>query len=101
MHLSHSREDEESTMTTQHPRKSSDSKSSESEERQPHRSGQEYEYGETPETGLGDAGVGTDPDRQNARHAPRSGTHLEPVVDDQPAEKSRPRSRGRTAGGNN
>jgi hypothetical protein len=35
--------------------------------RVPHRSGQEYEYGETPETGLADAGVGADPDRACAR----------------------------------
>jgi hypothetical protein len=39
-------------------------------ERHPHRSGQEYEYGETPETGLGGAGVGTDPDKQCAHHSP-------------------------------
>src|SRR5205085_8244493 len=43
-------------------------------ERHPHRSGQEYEYGETPETGLGGAGVGTDPETQCAHHSetPRS-----------------------------
>ncbi|HYB98423.1 MAG TPA: hypothetical protein VEC57_04740 [Candidatus Limnocylindrales bacterium] len=34
-----------------------------------HRSGQEYEYGETPETGLGGGGVGADPSKQNARHS--------------------------------
>lgn len=36
-------------------------------ERQPHRSGQEYEYGETPQTGLGGGGTATDPSKQNAR----------------------------------
>ena len=37
---------------------------------QGHRSGQEYEYGETPETGLGGAGnAGVDPSKQNARKA--------------------------------
>ncbi|HYC53589.1 MAG TPA: hypothetical protein VEL28_01420 [Candidatus Binatia bacterium] len=34
-----------------------------------HRSGQEYEYGETPETGLGGGGKGADPSKQNARHS--------------------------------
>jgi len=34
-----------------------------------HRSGQEYEYGETPQTGLGGGGTGADPSKQNARHA--------------------------------
>jgi|SRR6185369_140118 len=36
-------------------------------ERHPHQSGQEYEYGETPQTGLGGAGAGSDPDAQCAR----------------------------------
>lgn len=39
--------------------------------RQPHRSGQEYEYGETPETGLGGGGVGADPSKAHARHSAR------------------------------
>ena len=65
------------------PRPQADSQSSERRERQPHRSGQEYEYGETPETGLGDAGVGADPSRQNARHAPRSAPHIDPELEDE------------------
>jgi hypothetical protein len=39
----------------------------EQRKRTPHRSGQEYEYGEVPETGLGGAGGGADPNAQCAR----------------------------------
>jgi len=48
----------------------------EQRERHPHRSGQEYEYGETPETGLGGAGVGTDPDKQCAHHSEPAASEL-------------------------
>jgi len=47
--------------------KPSDSAQPRTPERRPHRSGQEYEYGETPETGLGGGGVGSDPDKAYAR----------------------------------
>jgi hypothetical protein len=52
-------------------------------ERTPHRSGQEYEYGETPQTGLGDAGVGADPDRGCARHAPHGSPRIDRELEDE------------------
>jgi hypothetical protein len=55
----------------------------EERERTPHRSGQEYEFGETPETGLGDSGVGADPDRQCARHAPNSSDRIDRDLEDE------------------
>ena len=56
-------------------------------ERKPHRSGQEYEYGETPETGLGDAGVGADPERQCARRAPASASRIDRELEDEEEQR--------------
>jgi hypothetical protein len=64
---------------------------------QGHRSGQEYEYGETPETGLGGAGnAGVDPAKQNAR----KGTPAERGrLTEEIAETRDPKSDTRQGGG--
>jgi hypothetical protein len=61
--------------------------------RTPHRSGQEYEYGETPETGLADAGVGADPDRQCARVPAQSARRPEDEDEGEIAQSERRKGR--------
>ena len=81
-------------------RKDSSSKSSEEKkpvERKPHRSGQEYEYGETPETGLGGGGVGADPRKAHARHSEQPASDI--AREQQPVTPTRQNGGGeRTAG---
>lgn len=80
-------------------RKDPSSKSSEKTpvQRKPHRSGQEYEYGETPETGLGGGGVGADPSKAHARHSERPASDI--AREQQPVTPTRQNGGGGVSSG--